>query len=263
MKSSEDIIQEAYLENDEEVYWSLIAELHKRGTVNEFNLSVKLCDSEDPVDREIGADILGQLGWQKKAFQEESIPILIELLSDPVDDAISSAAYALGHRNAAEAVKPLLRHKKHPNPRVRHGVVFGLLSLEDTDAINCLIDLTNDKDDEVRNWATFGLGSLIDVNSDDIRDALEKRLTDSVSEIRGEAFVGLAARGCDSIVEMLIQELNGTDIGTLMLEAAGILASPSLYQPLKTIQNTLKDNDSEYFISRLSDALDSCSKNIT
>lgn len=263
MSSSEDLIKEAYIENDEEVYWSLIGELHKRGTVNEFNLSVKLCGSVDPVDREIGADILGQLGWQKKAFQEESIPILIELLSDPVDDVISSAAYSLGHRNTVEAIKPLLRHKNHPNPRVRHSVVFGLLSLEDTEAINCLIELTNDKNDEVRNWATFGLGSQIDVNSGEIRVALEKRLTDSISEIRGEAFVGLATRGCDSIIEMLIQELNGTDVGTLMLEAAGILASPSLYQPLKSIQNTLKDDDSEYFINCLSDALESCRKDKT
>jgi HEAT repeat protein len=259
-KTSESLIHEAYIENDEEVYWSLIAELHKRGTVNEFNLSVKLCKSDDPIDREIGADILGQLGWQQKAFQEESISILIDLLSDPIDDVITSAAYALGHRNSFEAIKPLLGHKNHPNSRVRYSVVFGLLGLEDTEAISCLIELSEDKDDEVRNWATFGLGSQIDVNTGDIRDALEKRLTDSVSEIRGEAFVGLATRGCNSIIDVLIKELNGDDIGVLMLEAAEILSSPSLYSPLKTIQNALKDDDSDYFISRLSEALDSCSK---
>ena len=257
-KTSAEIILEAYQSNDEEVYWPLIAELHKRGTTSEFNLAVKLCNSEDPIEKEMGADILGQLGWQKKTFHEESISILVDLLSDPTDTVIASAAYALGHRNTGKAIKPLLRHKTHPNSRVRHSVTFGLLGLEAVEAINCLIELSEDEDDDVRNWATFGLGSQIQADTISIRNALKRRLTDSISEIRGEAFVGLAKRGCNSIIDKLIQELNESDIGSLALEAAAILGTPSLYKPLQNIQNTLTDGDSEYFRSCLLDALDSC-----
>jgi len=260
-QTSESIIRDAYATNDQEHYWQLIAKLHKRGTLIEFNLAVKLCNSEDPTNREIGADILGQLGWKNKAFQQESVLILIKLLSDSAEDVISSAAYALGHRNTYEAIKPLLAHEHHPNPRVRHSVVFGLLGLEDNEAIDSLINLSEDEDDNVRNWATFGLGSQIEANTPEVRSALEKRLNDPVSEIRGEALVGLAARGRNSIKEQLIRELAKSDTGTLALEAATLIGSNDLCKPLQDIENTLEDDDNDYFISQLFDALNSCCRN--
>ncbi len=258
IESSKEIVKEAYNTNDEQYYWNLISELHRRGTTTEFEIAETLCGSHDPTEREIGADTLGQLGWQMKAFQNESISILIGMLADPVDDVVASAAYALGHRHTTSAIKPLLMLKNHPNPRVRHGVVFGLLGLDDNEAINALIELSKDTDDDVRNWATFGLGSQIDVDTDEIRNALNERLNDLVAEIRGEAFVGLAARGCHSIKDKLIQEIIDDNYGCLVLEAAEILACPDLYQPLKNAHETLQGNESGYFISCLTSALDKC-----
>ena len=56
------IIAAAYAIEDEETYWSLIGQLHQRGTLVEFIAAKLLTHDADPVKREIGADILGQLG---------------------------------------------------------------------------------------------------------------------------------------------------------------------------------------------------------
>lgn len=84
--------------NDEYEYWNIIAELHSRGTSLEFNAAKTLTSFSDPVMREMGADILGQLGWSTKTFHIESVALLIDLLNDPHEDVVASAAFALGHR---------------------------------------------------------------------------------------------------------------------------------------------------------------------
>lgn len=109
------LIELAYsIENDDE-YWSLIGEIHGRGGEVEFNFSKMLCESDDPIKRTIGADILGQLGWEKRTFQEESVNILINLLKDQNHDVIASAAFSLGHRNDARAIPILVKLINHQN----------------------------------------------------------------------------------------------------------------------------------------------------
>jgi HEAT repeat protein len=72
------------------------------------------------------------------------------------------------------------------------------------DAISALIELMEDGNGEVRNWATFELGiAYVDQgpgrlgtprDSVEIRDALSKRLKDPLPEVREEAIWGLARR---------------------------------------------------------------------
>lgn len=51
-----------------------------------------------------------------------------------------------------------------------------------------------DRDPEVRNWATFGLGQQSDMDSDAIRQALKKQLSDDDPDVRYEAIIGLGRR---------------------------------------------------------------------
>lgn len=119
-KSTQELIDSAYIIQDEDEYWNVIAKLHERGSKTEYSAAKKLTDESDPVKREIGADILGQLGWSKHSYQEESVSILIKLLSDSEPDVIASAAFSLGHRNDPSAIPELLKLVNHSSPRVRH-----------------------------------------------------------------------------------------------------------------------------------------------
>jgi HEAT repeat protein len=75
-------------------------------------------------------------------------------------------------------------------------------------AVQTLLILTRDPDEDVRNWAVFGLGNLGDADSTEIRDALFARLNDSNEEVREEALVGLAKRKDTRVLPALIAALN-------------------------------------------------------
>nr|WP_078462352.1 HEAT repeat domain-containing protein [Sphingomonas sp. NIC1] len=51
-----------------------------------------------------------------------------------------------------------------------------------------------DRDPEVRNWATFGIGQQSDADSDAIRHALKNQLCDADPDVRYEAIIGLGRR---------------------------------------------------------------------
>ena len=70
-----------------------------------------------------------------------------------------------------------------------------------------LIDLMEDQADEVRDWATFGLGTLSDVDGPEVREALRKRLDDSFGEARDEAICGLARRRETLALQILLERL--------------------------------------------------------
>ena len=245
-----------YAKNGEE-YHDLIAILHLRGTIVEFEAAQNLARSLDPLEREIGADILGQLGGWERAFQDESVARLIALLADPVDEVIAAAAYSLGHRNAPEAVEDLLKLMDHPKPEIRHAVTIGLNCQEDPAAIAGLIRLAADNDKDVRNWATFGLGSQIETDSPEIRQALLARLDDDDHEIRGEALVGLARRQHPHMVDFICRELEGASLNILVVEAAEITADPQLY-PLLLKWKKNDGEEDDFFQHRLEEALKAC-----
>lgn len=56
------------------------------------------------------------------------------------------------------------------------------------------MELTQDTDEDVRDWATFGLGVFGQLDSPEIREALVTRLSDTNADVRAEALAGLAAR---------------------------------------------------------------------
>lgn len=259
-RGSTEISEAAYETQNEEEYWRLIATLHGRGTKTEFLLARGLTGSADPIRREIGADILGQLGWAEQSFQDESVSLLIELLSDPTDDVIASAAFALGHRNSPEAVQALKKHLKHPNPRVRQGVAFGLSCLDDKSAVEGLIVLSEDRDYDVRNWATFGLGSQCDIDTADLREALKIRTEDREPEIRGEALIGLAKRKDSHVKEKIIRELSGEFFGGWAIEAAELYPDTAYIPLLSDLADRLGIEDRKYFSDNIESALAACRK---
>ena len=240
-------------------YWEIVAELHKRGTREILDLCVMSCASKNSRKRELGADVLGQLGCGKDKFRKQVIELLRTLLHDKNSSVVASAAFALGHRKASEGVEQLVGLKNHKRERVRQGVVFGLLCQEEPVAITALMDLSKDKSRDVRNWATFGIGSMIDTDTPKIRRVLQERLKDQDGEIRGEALVGLARRRHPQSIKWIMRALAEERPMVLYLEAAEILKKRALLPALKKIKKTITAHDDPYFLSQLHDAIQACS----
>lgn len=220
--------------------WSSpLAIVQYRGGQTEFEIGKRYAASSDSEDRQVGADVLAQLGWSDRTFLDESVAILISLLDDEDENVIADAAIGLGHRCDEQAIPALVRHAVHPNPRVRFGVVFGLSCHADPLAISTLIQLSTDPDVKTRDWAVFGLGSQFQVDTPELREALFQALSDDDEDVRGEALVGLAERRDERVIEALRNEWGQHGLSYYSLEAAQIIASPELGEALAAMEPML------------------------
>ncbi|HAA29453.1 MAG TPA: hypothetical protein DCE56_19350 [Cyanobacteria bacterium UBA8553] len=236
-RTTEELIKFALTEEDEGAVWETVEILQFRGNSEVFEAAQKLCESNSPKERQLGVDLLGQLGIPDKTFPDESLAILLKLLDIEKDsNVLYSIGIALGHIQDSRAIPPLAKFKNHPNSDVRFGVVIGISCQENELAISTLLELSSDEDEEVRNWATFGLGSQIEADTVEIREALFQRLVEEDHEIRGEALVGLARRRDERVIEPLIKELSSDSVGVLAVEAAQEIGDARLYSALMQLK---------------------------
>ena len=242
--------------------WNFISLLQHRGDREVLDRSLILTQSSSPEERSLGIDILGQLGSPERIFQDECVIALIGLLESEFDPLIlGDICIALGHQQDPRAIEPLLKFCLHPDWEVRYGVVNGLSNHVDERAISGLITLSADVHPHIRDWATFGLGTLIELDTPAIRAALYQRFItedsedDETAEIYGEALTGLAIRQDDRILPRLIQELMSDNVGVLAIEAAENMADERLYPALLHLQTWYPPG------SYLEDAIRACSPN--
>jgi HEAT repeat protein len=125
-------------------------------------------------------------------------------LADEDPLVVNSAAWALAHLADDTAISALIKARSHADSSVRQAVAVGLAGSVRPEAIATLIELM---EDEVRNWATFALGTQSAEDSPQIREALRNRLTDTFSDVRDEATWGLALRKDPIGVRMLLDRL--------------------------------------------------------
>lgn len=241
-----------------DAYWHNVGTLHGRGGQTEFDTAIKLLRSEDASERELGVDVLGQLGWGHPTFVAESVAPLIADLRDTSADVVSSAAHSLGHRRSPDAIPHLLALIGHPNENVRFGVTQGLSCHNDRRATDGLIHLCHDKAEHVRDWASFGLAEMCSLDYPELRAELHRQLLDENPEIRGQAFRGLAERGDRSCLDALRNELSGEFHGTWAFEAAGVFADPSLLDALALCRKSIGRDEPDYFYTNLDEAVEAC-----
>jgi HEAT repeat protein len=91
---------------------------------------------------------------------------------------------------------------------------------DEPESVENLLLLADDADEEVRDWATFGLGTLGARDSPEIRQALFRRLSDGHDDVRQEAMAGLAKRGDQRVLPFLIQTLESPPVSDCIIEAA-------------------------------------------
>lgn len=216
-------------DREDEAAWDAVRQLHKLGTQEVLDKAIALTRSSDPLHRARGADILGQLGVSTKPstiFIPKRLQSLLELLngeSDPV--VLDAAIVALGHLRKAEGIKAILEYSDHPDENVRFAVAWALPGGQgdNPEITQTLLLLMRDHDADVRDWATFGLGTQSETDSPAIREALFERLLDEDYDTRAEAAAGLAKRKDKRVLPILLEELSRDEYGSLYEEAASSL----------------------------------------
>jgi HEAT repeat protein len=206
--------------------WTAVHELRRIGSRDVFERAAAWCNSNIPLVRARGLDVLAQIGKRaghpQHAFPAESYSIISDLLQREHETRpLMSAIYALGHIENPEAVPLVTAYQSHPDPDIRNAVVFALASFpNDPRSIESLLMLLRDNDDDVRDWATFGLGVLGDADSIEIRDALLRQLSDPNQDVREEAMAALAKRQDKRVVASLVEALKQPEVTMRVIEAA-------------------------------------------
>ena len=252
----DELISAVLGEPDGDLAWDAVCALHWRGTWEVLERAIRLGQSACVVERRVGASILGQVGVPDRTFPGECISTLLSMLEDEKDhDVLEAILVALSHLRAPEVIVPASRFRHHADPDVRQGVVLALTGYEEEQALGVLIELTSDPKALVRDWATFALGSQVEVDTPQLREALFERLSDEDEDTRAEAIIGLAHRGDRRIVPILSEEFASGSVRTVAVEAAALIGDPRLYAGL----NALKDwwNVDE---ETLNEAIQACSR---
>jgi HEAT repeats len=228
---SEAIIQGRFAETlrgdyEDEAPWDAVRELRRLGTREVFDVAAEWCTSDEPLKRARGVDVLAQLGktaaHQTNTFPEESYSIVSNLLKHESNvRPLNSAISALGHLDNPAAVPLIAPFYSHENAEIRFSVAFALGCFpNDPLSVTTLLTLVKDSDEDVRDWATFGLGVLGDQDSSEIRDALVRALGDSNEDVREEALVALAKRNDIAALRPLLVALQEPRVTSRITEAA-------------------------------------------
>jgi HEAT repeat protein len=260
MTALETRIQAALASLDDDCRWELIAGIVTECPDDVVAACLLLMASDSAPARTLGADVLGRLS----AAQPEARPAVLAALADKLDTegepaVLASVVAALGHTGDSEPLPRIIGLAEHGDPAVRLAVAFAVATIGPQplgpDARYALIRLSGDPETEVRDWATFGLGTLSGDDGPDVRAALLARTCDRNRDTRAEALFGLAVRRDPRAVPHLISALQSPHVGGLVLEAAAEAADPRLLPALWALQRAgLGD------AGRVRRAIDRCSE---
>src|SRR5580658_1626151 len=152
-------------------------------------------------DRAKGCDLLGVLcDPDEEGWSHEAAVALVNVADGETDgEVLWSMAHALGRTGDPVGVSALSKLRGHPDRDLRLEVaraITGCRTYEDGedlwDIAAVLLELMEDEDPEVREWATFGIASQLQVDGRVIRSALARRLDDDYPNARFDAIRGLA-----------------------------------------------------------------------
>ncbi len=218
------------LDEDDETWWAAVHALQSRHDEETFLALARLCESDDPVEREFGVDVLAEFGQETRPgretgitqetrpgqetgaaretgpgldaapapYRDRTLAILRDLAGRESDPAVVEALlHAFGHHADERALPEVLAIVDAPGrrPTVHDPVALAaVLPPDDEDGLATLIRLSECQDDEVRGRATMGIAGLA-ADTARIRDALVTRLADGDLTTVAEAARGLAGRG--------------------------------------------------------------------
>jgi len=212
-----------------------VTALREGGSRDIFDYAAAWCSSDDPLKRARAAAVLCQLRRASAAsalaerpewmFRDETYLLVAKMLERERHPLVlESAISALGHLDNVEAVALILRYMDHPDEDVRFSVAFALGCFpNDDEAVKGLLILSLDPDEDVSDWAVFGLGVQGDVDSPEIRQALLRSLEDANINVRDEAVLGLGKRRDQRLIPVLWAMLNEPELRARVAQATADL----------------------------------------
>jgi len=227
---------------DEDCRWDLIGGILTECPDDVLEAALILLHDDLDRRRTLGADILGRL----VGVEPNSGPVVVEALLASIavetsPSPLASIVAALGHVGNVASLESIFPLADHASPEVRLAVAFAVATISpqplSDEACTALLRLCRDADAEVRDWATFGLGTLSDADGPEIRAALLARAEDASREARAEALFGLAVRRDPRAVPHLIRALQSPFVGGLEVDAAAVSADPRLLPALWALRN--------------------------
>ena len=226
---------------EQDCRWDLINGIVGECPDDVLPLSIELLGSIEEKRRTLGADILGRLAGAEPSTREAVVDALYAALRvECVDTTIASLVAAIGHVCDGPGLALVLPFADHTCAEVRLAVAFAVATigpeLATPGARDVLIRLSRDEECEVRDWATFGLGTLTAADGPEVRAALLARAEDSSPQTRAEALFGLAVRRDPRAVPHLIRALSSPHVGQLEVDAAAAAADPRLLPALWALQ---------------------------
>jgi HEAT repeats len=230
------------------VFWSTVAEAVRSVPADEvLAVAITFCGSDAPAMRATGAALVAELCDPGRELIDDALGVLGPLLVREVEpDVIEVALHGVALTGLAGGIPIALPFATHPVAGVRLDATHALYSCAGEpaarEAIDALVLLSRDSDDDVRDWATFGLGTRIDADAPEIRAALAERLADEHLEVREEAAVGLARRHDERAFEAVRALLEADEVSSLTVEAAGHLADERLLRPLLELGEWWEDD---------------------
>jgi HEAT repeat protein len=231
----------------QKTYWNNILELRKRAPKDVYNQAYILAKSESDKKKIIGIDVLAQLGFDPRIGQNKTVELYFELLENRQSDNVLFAIFfGISHNNenlTKSQVLKLIEFKHSENNDVRYSLVSAISGIDNPKAIETLIELSEDKLSSIRNWATFGIGTLSEENNDRIINALWNRVKDKHQITKLEAIVGLANRNDVKVKEEIIKELKNGEYGTLLFDAIETLKDKDFIPYLKSNLNSAKNDN--------------------
>lgn len=244
---------------DEDCRWDLIRGILDECPDDVLEASTKLLVGQPDRGRTLGADILGRLAGIESDMRAAIIEALLTALTvEKAAAPTASIVAALGHIDDPRTLSFVFPFSLHPIAEVRLAVAFAVATLSrqplEPEARMALIRLSQDCDPEVRDWATFGLGTLSSADGPDVRAALLARTEDASHEARAEALFGLAVRRDPRAVPHLIRALQSPLVGGLEVDAAAAAGDPRLLPALWALQQSGGADE-----VRLRRAIDRCS----
>jgi HEAT repeat protein len=180
----------------------------------------RLLASADALERELGADLLGQVATVRSQNPINIATVLIDQLArETTAEVVSAIVIALGHAGDDRARGPVVALVNHQASAVREAVAFSLPLLGPDDrSLEALRQLSLDVDDDVRDWATFGLAES-DAGDPATLQALAARSEDPHDDTRAEAIYGLVRRGDPRARALVDRELARPTYGALIERA--------------------------------------------